>query len=266
MKLYFDDVNFDGQLQRTVGKCDTGMANVGECLYIASQITPGDRDSWYREWSSFAGRLADQGDEALAAGHRVSARDCYLRACEYFRQAFFWHRDDLDGVELTTAYAASVSAFHRALPLLDHRATILEGDTPGYLDRRVRLAGAHASLRDAPIRRVTMLIVPEAEEPASSNEGCGRAGQRSVRKNARMSSARRWGCSIWAKWPPRGMSVQCRRSYLRATVARGTCITSWGKAATPVGHSIRTGRVADGGAARWAQYHCIEDRMVPVNQ
>jgi len=36
MKLYFDDDGFDGQLQRTVGKCDAGMANVGECLYIAA--------------------------------------------------------------------------------------------------------------------------------------------------------------------------------------------------------------------------------------
>jgi hypothetical protein len=133
MKLFFDDVNFDGQLQRTVGKSDSGMANVGECLYIASQITPGDRNSWYREWSAVANRLVDQGDQALAGGHPISARDGYLRACEYFRQAFFWHRDDLDGVELTTAYAASVSAFHKALPLLEHRATILEGDTPGYL-------------------------------------------------------------------------------------------------------------------------------------
>ena len=46
MKLYFDDENFDGQLQRAVGKSDAGMANVGECLYIASQITQGERDSW----------------------------------------------------------------------------------------------------------------------------------------------------------------------------------------------------------------------------
>ena len=44
MKLYFDDHGFDGQLQRTVGKSDAGMANVGECLYIASQIAAGDRD------------------------------------------------------------------------------------------------------------------------------------------------------------------------------------------------------------------------------
>ena len=39
MKLYFDDVAFDGQLQRSVGKADAGMANVGECLAIAEQIS-----------------------------------------------------------------------------------------------------------------------------------------------------------------------------------------------------------------------------------
>ena len=88
MKLYFDDENFDGQLQRSVGKCDSGMANVGECLYIASQITPGDRNSWYQLWSAFADKLVQQADTALAAGHTVSARGCYLRAAEYYRQAF----------------------------------------------------------------------------------------------------------------------------------------------------------------------------------
>jgi hypothetical protein len=56
-----------------------------------------------------------------------------LRACEYYRQAFFWHREDLNGPELRTAYNASVTAFHQALPLLSHPASVLEGDTPGYL-------------------------------------------------------------------------------------------------------------------------------------
>ncbi len=133
MKLYFDDEDFDGQLQRAVGKCDSGMANVGECLHIASLITPGDRDSWYQQWSTFAAGLVTQADEDLAAGHPVSARHRYLRAAEYFRQAFFWHRDDLAGTELTTAYAASVAAFHQALALLDPPGTVVEGDTPGYL-------------------------------------------------------------------------------------------------------------------------------------
>ncbi len=133
MKLFFDDVGFDGQLQRTVGKCDSGMANVGECLYIASLITEGDRDSWYAAWSGFADGLVRQADAAFAGGHPISGRDCSVRAAEYYRQSFFWHRDDLAGKELTTAYAASVKAFRAALPLLDVQAHVLEGETPGYL-------------------------------------------------------------------------------------------------------------------------------------
>ena len=136
MKLYFDDEDFDGQLQRSVGKADSGMANVGECLAIAGQITAGDRDSWYRAWSGFAGRLVRQGQAALASGHRASARGVLLRAAEYYRQAFFYHRDNLDGQELRAAYGSSVKAFRAALPLLDHHAEVLAGGLSGYLFTR----------------------------------------------------------------------------------------------------------------------------------
>ena len=133
MRLYFDDEGFDGQLQRTVGKCDAGMANVGECLYIASRIMAGNRDSWYTEWSTFADGLVAQAADAEQNGHAISAANLRLRAAEYYRQAFFWHRDDLDGKELTTAYRASVDAFRSALPFLPRPGRVVEGDTPGYL-------------------------------------------------------------------------------------------------------------------------------------
>ena len=133
MKLFFDDVDFDGQLQRTVGKADSGMANVGECLEIAGQIAPGDRDSWYRAWSGFAYQLVEQGQAAIKSGYPVSARSALLRAAEYYRQAFFYHRDNLDGTELRTAYAASVQAFQSALALLDSPGEVLTGDLSGYL-------------------------------------------------------------------------------------------------------------------------------------
>jgi alpha/beta hydrolase family protein len=133
MRLYFDDVPFDGQLQRSVGKSDSGMANVGECLAIAHQIVPGDRGSWHRAWSGFGGRLVRQADEAAKAGHSVSARGAYLRAAEYFRQAFFFHRDDLDGSELRSAYSSSVRAFRSALDHLDHPGRVLSGPVSGYL-------------------------------------------------------------------------------------------------------------------------------------
>jgi len=139
MKLFFDDDALDGQPQRSVGKADSGMANVGECLAIAARVTPGDRDSWYRAWSSFAGRLRDQADIALQAGHVVSARGAYLRSAEYFRQAFFFHREDLDGTELRSAYPASVAAFRAAAKLSDDPVSVLSGELTGYL---IRPAGA----------------------------------------------------------------------------------------------------------------------------
>lgn len=132
MKLFFDDESFDGELQRTVGKCDAGMANIGECLYVASRIAPGDRNSWYAEWSAFADGLAAQATVAARAGHAASAAGLRLRAAEYYRQAFFWHRDDLEGKELTSAYRASVAAFRGALPQLRGNGRVVEGDTPGY--------------------------------------------------------------------------------------------------------------------------------------
>jgi Alpha/beta hydrolase family len=91
MKLYFDDISFDGQLQRS------------------------------------------QGDEAAKAGHTVSARGAYLRAAEYFRQAFFFHREDLEADKLRRAYSASVSAFRAALDHLGHPGRVLSGDVSGYL-------------------------------------------------------------------------------------------------------------------------------------
>src|ERR1700759_3515734 len=133
MKLYFDDVAFDGQLQRSVGKADAGMANVGECLAIAEQITAGDRDSWYRAWSGFASGLVARGDHARDGGHRVSARNVYLRAAEYYRQAFFFHREDLDSDQLRSAYSASVAAFRSALELFAHPVRVLTGELSGYL-------------------------------------------------------------------------------------------------------------------------------------
>lgn len=133
MKLYFDDGAFDGQLQRSVGKADSGMANVGECLVIAEHVVPGDRDSWYSAWSDFAEGLVERADDALKYGHRVSARGSYLRAAEYFRQAFFFHRSDLNGERLQKAYKASVEAFRAALGLLDEEARVLSGDLSGYL-------------------------------------------------------------------------------------------------------------------------------------
>jgi dipeptidyl aminopeptidase/acylaminoacyl peptidase len=71
--------------------------------------------------------------QEVTAVQSSSVRGLRLRAAEYFRQAFFWHRDDLDGKELTTAYQASVAAFRAALSDLSRPGRVIQGETPGYL-------------------------------------------------------------------------------------------------------------------------------------
>ena len=116
MKLVFDDPDFDGQLQRSVSKGNFGMANAGECLAIAAKISASDASSWYPAFAGFAKTLQGIAERAVDGGHRVSARESYLRACEYYRNAFFYERADLDNPKLHIAYAAHRACFHAALP------------------------------------------------------------------------------------------------------------------------------------------------------
>jgi hypothetical protein len=46
------------------------------CFHIKS----GDSDSWYKEWNVTAERVFAEAEAQLAARHRITARDSYLRA------------------------------------------------------------------------------------------------------------------------------------------------------------------------------------------
>jgi hypothetical protein len=51
MKLFFDDAEFDAQLQRTAAKAACRAADLGQVLSVARRIVPGDYASWYAQWS-----------------------------------------------------------------------------------------------------------------------------------------------------------------------------------------------------------------------
>src|SRR5262245_25112319 len=89
MGLLFDDPLFEQFGMRALGQVVYAGADVGECLVTAERITAGDIDSYHREWVATADRVAAIADESAGRGHRVSAREAYLRASTYYRVAYF---------------------------------------------------------------------------------------------------------------------------------------------------------------------------------
>jgi pimeloyl-ACP methyl ester carboxylesterase len=119
MHLVFEDQTFSFEFLRTVGYAPYGGADIGECLATASQIREGDFESWYGHWSNRARRVHTLADDALKLGKRVSAREAYLRASNYYRTAeFFLHGKPHDPRILVT-WGNSRATFRQAIKLMD---------------------------------------------------------------------------------------------------------------------------------------------------
>lgn len=106
------------QFRRGLGETQEGGGAVSELFQAASRITPGDYDSWHREWMHIADRNDRRGDEAIAGGHVRTAMNCWLRAANCFREAEFWLKPD-DERRLPTfdrCEAASRKCFTRLTP------------------------------------------------------------------------------------------------------------------------------------------------------
>jgi pimeloyl-ACP methyl ester carboxylesterase len=138
MKVIFEDPAFSFQLLRTIGSTYYGGADIGECLSTAYRIKEGDFESWYTEWLATAERVNKYGDNSLSAGHKVSAREAYLRAFNYYRNAeFFLHTNPQDSRIIDT-WQKSVDSFNKAAQvLLPYKVEFVEipyegTSLPGY--------------------------------------------------------------------------------------------------------------------------------------
>ena len=92
MRFFKNDM-FDYNLQLALGSAYYGGSDVGEVLATAGRTQDGDFESWYREWYATAERVRGIAEQSAAAGHRVSAREAYLRASAYY----FFATNSLDG-------------------------------------------------------------------------------------------------------------------------------------------------------------------------
>ncbi|MEV0192293.1 alpha/beta fold hydrolase [Kitasatospora purpeofusca] len=138
--LFPNNIQFWYETLRSMSHIAYGGADFGEVVSTAERIVEGDYASWYTEWVATADRVSGQAEKALAAGHRVSARDGFLRASNYYRSAeFFLHGHPCDPRH-DHAYDRSVDCFRSAAalftPVIEPVEIPYEGTTlPGYLYR-----------------------------------------------------------------------------------------------------------------------------------
>jgi hypothetical protein len=136
---FFTDPSFDFETRTLLGGIHYGAGDIGEMLIAVASITDGDAASWVTQWRTLAGRIERTGDACLKAGHRVSARQAYLRAAVYYAAAYVF----VDGTEHPDAQLTELFASHRRcfdvhVSLLDPPAIPIaipyeDSDLPGYL-------------------------------------------------------------------------------------------------------------------------------------
>jgi hypothetical protein len=121
---------------RVLGATAYGGADIGEVITTAQAIMAGDYDSWYDQWIATAGWVSTEAEKALAAGHRVSARDGLMRASNYYRSADFYLHGDPQDPRIAHAYTRARDCFRQAATLFDppiepveipYGATVLHG-------------------------------------------------------------------------------------------------------------------------------------------
>src|SRR5215471_8377422 len=136
MKIYFGDREYDGQFLRAIDYAPAG-AQIGEAWAIAAQIQAGDPTSWYNAWSSYADRLYQLAVKARDAGHRVSARNAFLRASNYYRTAYIFMFALPVDPRVIEAYQNQTDAFRKAAALFERPIETLKipyekTTLPGY--------------------------------------------------------------------------------------------------------------------------------------
>ncbi len=135
---FFQDDDFNYVFLTMLGGAYYRAADVGACLAIADQIRDGDAASAVHAMTVAGGHLAATGDEAAAAGRRLSACHAYLQAANYTFAATYF----IDRMGAPDRFAP-VWLRHQALwdqgaalldPPMEHVRIPYEGTTlPGFL-------------------------------------------------------------------------------------------------------------------------------------
>jgi pimeloyl-ACP methyl ester carboxylesterase len=141
----------DWMLQRTLAYMNVNAAEIGEVRTIARRIDERDPDSWPSVWSEVADLVEAHGDDALAAGDLVAARQAFLRASNYFRAGEYGCVPSHPAFE--ELWERSVAAFRKAAVLFEPPVEAIEVPFEG-----ARLPGYFWRPDDTDTQRPTLMV------------------------------------------------------------------------------------------------------------
>jgi len=201
MKLHFQDQAFSFELLRAATYAGYQGAEIGECLATAAKVKEGDFDSWYEEWQNTAQRIETIGGNCLEKRHKISAREAFLRAHNYYRTAEFF----LLGKDSRRSenFAKSVSTFEQAMQLLDSHFEIVHIPYEGsYL--KGYFYGAIDYDKNQAVSRPTLLFIGGYDSTLQELYFCGAAP----------AIKRGYNCLLF-ECPGQGEALRAQHMYMR---------------------------------------------------
>ena len=136
----FKELETDWIFKRTLTYMGEKASEIGECLSVAKRIDETSWQSWVNEWEKMAKQVERLGYEALQENHLISARECFLRASNYYRTAEYGSRPSAS--KFHDLWMKSRECFHQVCKLFDPPIQIVEilfegKNLPGYFWRPV---------------------------------------------------------------------------------------------------------------------------------
>ncbi|MDT9298585.1 MAG: hypothetical protein P5700_27010, partial [Arthrospira platensis PCC 7345] len=80
MRFFFKNPIVDAYFSYVLAFGARGGADVGEAFFTASRISQYKPETWVRAFTEMAERLAPIAEQAMERGHRMTARQTWLRA------------------------------------------------------------------------------------------------------------------------------------------------------------------------------------------
>lgn len=132
-------------IMRIIEEAEYGGGDVFDCIRTIERIRPGNSEDWINEWSNTGKVDQARAEDAVKAGHMITARKYYLNAYNYYRHAsFFIPASDKRKADF---YKLSDACFRKAAELFDppfeYLSVDYEGSTLDGILYHTRVPGKH---------------------------------------------------------------------------------------------------------------------------